>query len=494
MNTADYLLLSSKDENIAFITKDNELTYGLFKQMCASVLHDLLHNEIKPGDRVAICGLNSPSWAAAYLATMKLGAVVVPLATVLSPDELKRDLAFANCKFIFVDKALFPKFSASFGAIQSCILDESLLQPPPCEWPAPDPNVDLNADVALMFTSGTTALPRAVRITHRNIQANTDTIVEYLHLSAQERMMVILPFYYCYGASLLHSHLRVGGSLVISNTFTYPETILDLMSATNCTGLAGVPSTFQALLRNSTFPRRELPSLRKIQQAGGKLHNELLKELVASHPAAQVYVMYGQTEATARLSYLPPELLPTKMGSVGKGAPGITLQVLDENKQPVKPGEVGEIVGMGDNVSPGYLDDPAANAEKFLPGKLFTGDMATVDEDGFIYVVDRKSDFIKSYGHRISSYEIESCVLKIPDIVAAAAVGVPDAAAGELIRVFITLRTDSTCQVEDVLKHCRANLSRHMVPKEIYVIDALPLNANGKVVKSLLRKDDLIKK
>jgi len=300
--------------------------------------------------------------------------------------------------------------------------------------------------------------------------------------------MVVLPFYYCYGASLLHTHLRVGATLVISNTFAYPETVLDMMETTQCTGLAGVPSTYQILLRNSSFPKRELPRLRKIQQAGGKLHNALLQELAASRPQAQIYVMYGQTEATARLSYLPPELLQSKIGSIGRGIPGVSLKVLDENGKQIQPGQTGEIVAWGQNISPGYLDDPEASREKFRNGALYTGDLATVDEDGYIYIVDRKSDFIKSFGHRISSYEIESCLLQIPQVVSAAVVGLPDEQAGEQIAAFLVRKTGAALTEQDVLRHCQTRLPRHMLPQSVIFLQALPLNAHGKVLKSELRK------
>jgi acyl-coenzyme A synthetase/AMP-(fatty) acid ligase len=302
-------------------------------------------------------------------------------------------------------------------------------------------------------------------------------------------MMVILPFFYCFGTSLLHTHLRVGASLVISNTFTYPETVLDLMETTICTGFAGVPSTYQILIRNSTFRKRSLPHLRKIQQAGGKLHDALLRELIDSHPLAKVYVMYGQTEATARLSYLPPELLSSKFGSIGKGIPGVTLSVVrEEDGKSVQVGEIGEITATGDNISPGYYNDLEATQEKFSNGILFTGDLATVDEKGFIYIVDRKSDFIKSYGHRVSSYEIESCVLKIPNVVAAAAVGVPEENAGEMIKVFVILSDGSMLKSDNIMVFCRANLPKHMWPQEIIITTSFPMNAHGKVIKSELRK------
>jgi long-chain acyl-CoA synthetase len=489
MNTADFLLNFSNDDALAFITKDAKVSYGTFRSICARLIDELNNKKIESGDRVAVWGANSLYWAAAYLAIIKIGAVAVPISTLLSADDFKRNMTFAGCKFLFVDKSLYTKFSSCCGEFQYFILDDSLLKIGHFDWEVSDPNFDTYSDAALMFTSGTTAHPRAVRITHRNIQANTESIVKYLELSSEERMMVILPFFYCYGASLLHTHLRVGASLVISNTFAYPETVLDLMETTHCTGFAGVPSTYQILLRNSTFTNRSLPHLRKIQQAGGKLHDALLRELIDSHPFAKVYVMYGQTEATARLSYLPPELIDSKFGSIGKGIPGVNLSVVrEEDGERVHAGEIGEIIATGENISPGYFDDLEATQEKFSNGILFTGDMATVDEQGFIYIVDRKSDFIKSYGHRVSSYEIESCVLQIPNVVAAAAVGIPDVYAGEMIKVFVILCDGSTLKSGKIMDFCHAHLPRHMWPQEIIITPSFPMNAHGKVIKSELRK------
>jgi acyl-CoA synthetase (AMP-forming)/AMP-acid ligase II len=262
------------------------------------------------------------------------------------------------------------------------------------------------------------------------------------------------------------------------------------MEKSHSSGFAGVPSTFQTLLRNTSFSHRSFPSLRKIQQAGGKLPEVFIRELVDAVPEAQIYVMYGQTEATARLSYLPPALLGPKLGSIGRGIPGVELQVLNEAGEPVKPGEVGEIIARGENISPGYLDDSQANSEKFVGGSLRTGDLATIDEDGFIYIVDRKSDFIKSFGHRVSSQEVEAFILQLPQVVAAAAVGVPDAVQGEAIKVFITLREDAAISSDEVLLYCKSHMAHHMAPKEIVVVDSLPTNAHGKVVKSKLKELD----
>jgi acyl-CoA synthetase (AMP-forming)/AMP-acid ligase II len=489
MNAADYFLRNASDDALAFITAEAQIPYVRFKAMCARLAGQLTESGIRVGERVAILAKNSPLWAAAYLAILKIGAVAVPISNVYPLEEVRRVLDFAGCKFLFLDKPAQVKYASLCSRLPCFLLENNLLQvQEPAPWPESSPRFDLDSDAALMPTSGTTARPRLVRVTHRNLQANTNSIIEYLELTAAERMMVVLPFYYCYGASLLHSHLRVGATLVISNTFAYPETVLDMMETAQCTGFAGVPSTYQILLRNSTFPQRELPHLMKMQQAGGKLHNALLQELAASHPAARVYVMYGQTEATARLSYLPPGLFHQKMGSIGRGIPGVSLKVLDENGSPIRPGETGEIVAWGDNISPGYLDDEEASREKFRQGALYTGDLATIDDEGFIFIVDRKSDFIKSFGHRISSYEIESCLLQIPELVSAAVVGLPDEQAGERVVAFVVRKTGSTLTEQDILQHCRTHLARHTVPAQVIFLPNLPLNAHGKVLKSELRK------
>lgn len=215
----------------------------------------------------------------------------------------------------------------------------------------------------------------------------------------------------------------------------------------------------------------------------------LIEELVQFHARAKVFVMYGQTEATARLSYLPPDLLKSKLGSIGRGIPGVELKVMNEAGADVKPGEVGEIVAWGGNISPGYVNEPEANAEKFVNGSLRTGDMATVDDDGYIYIVDRKNDFIKSYGNRVSSQEVEACVLEMKDIVSAAAIGVPDSLRGEAIRVFAVRKAKSTLTEEEIIQHCMRRLARYMVPKEIVFVQSLPTNQHGKIIKSELRKE-----
>ncbi len=488
MNTADYLLKSSTDNDIVLITPKEQYTYRDLKDAVLVMLDEFRSSGMIPGDRAGILGSNSLFWVASYLAAMKIGAIAVPFATKLPQDELAGQIGQIGCKVLCVEKRLRQKYSSIFPDSLHLLDEKVLIRRVANTWPSDQPEFDENQDAAWMLTSGTTARPRVVRITHLNIQSNTDSIIQYLGLTNSERMMVILPFYYCFGTSLLHTYLRSGGSLVLGDTVVFPEKVLELMEEKACTGFAGVPTTFQMYLRNSSFPNRALPALRQIQQAGGKLSTVLIEELIRSRPEAKIYIMYGQTEATARLSYLPPNLLKAKIGSIGRGIPDVELKILNEDGVQVKPGEIGEIVAWGKNISPGYLNEPEINAEKFIAGSLRTGDMAIIDEDGYIYIVDRKSDFIKSYGNRVSSQEVEACILEIKEVVAVAVIGVPDPIRGEAIRAFVVLRTNADVTENTIINHCMQRLARYLIPRDVVFIQSLPTNQHGKVVKSELKK------
>ena len=489
MNVADFLLESGEDGQIAVVDGSSEYSFLDLKRAAGGLARGIVQAGAGPGDTVGLVATNSLFWIAAYLATLKLGCVAVPFYPGSMPEELVAGVEFTGCQVVCIQRRHLRRFADNLPSRVCLILDDVLdVSAHGGELWNSLPDIAYDAqDAALMLTSGTTASPRAVRVTHKNIKANTTSIIASLDLTGSERVLAALPFYYCFGTSLLHTHLRVGGCLVLCNSFVYPEMALNLLSAQRCTGFAGVPSMYQTLLRNSTFPRREFPHLRKVQQAGGKLPPVLIQELVNILPQAQVFIMYGQTEATARLSCLAPELLPTKLGSVGYGLPGVELRVVDEAGNDVPPGEIGEIIARGDNISPGYLNNPEATAKKFVGGTLRTGDLAKVDSDGFIYIVDRKADFIKSYGHRVSSQQVEEEILKLTDVAAAAAIGVPDPERGEAIVVYAVVRSGSELVPDDILLHCKQHLARHMWPTEVIPIKSLPMNAHGKVVKSMLR-------
>jgi long-chain acyl-CoA synthetase len=232
----------------------------------------------------------------------------------------------------------------------------------------------------------------------------------------------------------------------------------------------------------------DVPKLRYVQQAGGHLAPGFVRELQQALPHARIYVMYGQTEATARLSYLPPECLNDKLGSVGKGIPGVTLRVLNEAGKEVLPGEIGEIVAEGANITRGYWHSPEDTAACFRDGKLHTGDLATVDDEGFIFIVDRAKDFLKCGGKRVSCRQIEEKLLQFASLVEVAVIGIPDEILGEAVKAVVVARTPASPTLkEDLFSFCKEHFPHQLVPRAIVLRDALPKNSAGKVLKQELR-------
>ncbi|NLT53233.1 MAG: acyl--CoA ligase [Actinomycetales bacterium] len=486
--TSDYLLAAGAPDDIAVVDGGSRHTYAELRFAAARLAGELSALALPAGSRVGILGPNSLFWIAGYLAVLRLGHVAVPFPDRLPADDLRRNAELVGCRAVLADRRSLRRYpTAALGPGTAIVTDEALVRDGGTCRPE-GTVVDPDADAVLLFTSGTTSRPKAVRITHRNIRANTEAIVEYLGLRPDDRVLVILPFSYCFGASLLHTHLRVGARVVLCNSFVFPETAVELMDREECTVFAGVPSSFQLLLRAGSFASRELPSLRIVQQAGGRLPEPLIDELVAAKPRAELFVMYGQTEATARLSYLPPRLLAEKKGSIGRGIPGVELLVLDEQGRRVRPGEQGEIYARGASISPGYLGDPDGSASKLTPHGLRTGDLGTVDEDGYVYVTGRRDDFVKSWGFRVSCPEVEACVQGLDGVTAVAAVGVPDDAAGEALVLVVVPRPGTVLLPGTVVAHCAGRLPKHMVPRAVRIVDALPLTPSGKVSRPALRE------
>ena len=215
----------------------------------------------------------------------------------------------------------------------------------------------------MLYTSGITGRPHGVIQTFRNIDANSRSIVEYLGLGPSDRAMLTLPLSYCYGRSVLQTHLLAGGSVFLEHRTAFPRTILETMAAEGCTGFAGVPLNFEMMKRQVDISTIDLSHLRYLTQAGGAMAPETISWVRESFAPAELFVMYGQTEATARLSYLPPARAAEKPGSIGIAIPGVELRVIDQDGRELPPGMVGEIVARGPNVTPGYLDEPDETSE-----------------------------------------------------------------------------------------------------------------------------------
>jgi long-chain acyl-CoA synthetase len=324
-------------------------------------------------------------------------------------------------------------------------------------------------------------------ISHKNLIANTSSIVEYLQLTTDDRMLVVLPFYYCYGLSLLHTHLRVGGSIVFNNAFIFLGGVLKSLIDYRCTGFAGVPSHFQILLRKSdSFKETKFPDLKYVTQAGGKLAPIFIDEFREAHPDIRFVVMYGQTEATARLSWLPPEVYERHKGSMGKGIPGVELRVVNEKGELIKPGETGEVVARGDNIMMGYFADEGGTKNAIRNGWLYTGDLGTVDEDGYIYLTARSKEIIKVRGKRISPKEIEAIILALPEVIDCTIEGIEDEIEGEILKATVIVRKDHKDVInrESIILYCSKHLAIYKIPHVYEFKDHLTLSPTGKKIKS----------
>lgn len=501
---AGYLLEGKPATRTALDSSNHSWTFGDLDSHSFKLSSFVLASGMKKDDRVLLIADNSYFWVISYLAILRAGLICIPLPMSISGQDLgfitqstEAQLAFVDTKFLTRNAADLPKTcivsqpAASFDCFQRKVyVSEHLLDSETKR--AEFPRLTSSDLAALMFTSGSTGKPRGVMVTHGNIISNTKSIIECLSLTEDDSMLTVLPFHYCFGTSLLHTHLAVGGKLVLDNRFMYTEAFLQHLRSSRCTGFAGVPSHYQILLRRSNLHKMIFPCLRYVQQAGGHMAPAFIRELRQALPDSKIFVMYGQTEATARLSYVPPEMLEKKMGSIGRAIPGVKLTIVNAQGNQAGANELGEIVAEGPNIAMGYWGNPEETAVSFRNGKLHTGDLATIDEDGFISIVDRARDFVKIGGKRTSCRSLEELMLEFTGLLEVAVVGVADSISGEALRVFVVPR--DRCDdnfLQDFRTFCAGRLPLHHLPKEIIQLNTLPKNSAGKIMKSGLKNFDL---
>ena len=492
-------------DKVALIHEKTRATYGQVNAEADRLAAFLTGSGVKKGDRVVILLENSLEYVVAYYGILKAGAVAVPLSTDLKPDGLNpllaelepsaiisssrferllqaSDLDVPNLKTLIIQN---PKLNWDNHRISIFSFQQTTHNKPPTTHKSQPTNPQVcPADLgSIIYTSGSTGKPKGVMLTHANIVANVDSICQYLQLTDSDVQMVVLPFFYVMGKSLLNTIVAAGGTLVVNNKFAFPATVVNQMIQEKATLFSGVPSTFAYLLHRSPFrnSRGQFKHLRMVTQAGGHMARSVktaLHEALPDH--TQICIMYGATEASARLTWLDPACFEPKIDSIGRAIPGVTIRILDEQGREVAQGANGEVVASGANIMQGYWRDPQATAKALDHHGYHTGDVGYMDADGFIFLEGRKDNLLKVGGHRINPQEIEDALLATQLAVEAAVVGLPDDLLGKRLAALV-VPLNGGASTDAIKKRCAALLPKYKLPGEIRLVRSLPKNANGKV-------------
>lgn len=474
---------------VAVAPRGRGVTYGHLAEMsrrAAARLESLASR----GDRVALLSESTPEYVAALYGAWMAGQAAVALNPALRSDELARLVSHAQASTLVCD-ARHPEVGSLRDRLPAnvAIVDLEQLFEPLAEQDALPPEIEPAPDdlAMIVYTSGTTGHPKGVMLTHGNLAANTAAIQASLPVRPDDRALCVLPFQYSYGSSVLHTHLTVGATVLVERSLMYPHQVLGRIADEQVTSFAGVPSTFYLLLDRTDLSAYDLSSLRYVTQAGGRMDPRRIREFREAVPDVDFYVMYGQTEASARLSCLPAGDLERRVGSAGLPIPGVELEIRGDDGRPAPRGETGEVWASGENVMRGYWGDPEETSKVLFDGWLRTGDLGRMDEEGYLYLEGRSREMIKSGAYRIAPAEVEEVIRDVPGIIDVAVVGAEDPVLGEAIYAHVVARSPGKEVERAIMRACTDRLARYKLPKEILFRPSLPQTASGKVRKHLLR-------
>jgi long-chain acyl-CoA synthetase len=463
-----------KNNNVIIEENGNKTSYKKFENFCTNLTDNI-------SERCLVFNMctNTLGSLTGYIGFLNKKIVPLMLNADLDKDLLNNFIQVYKPDFIHMPTeniSEFPQFKEVYSNLNYSLLKTNY-----------NHEYELNEELALLLTtSGSTGSPKLVRQSYKNIESNTKSIVEYLKLDSSERPITTLPMNYTYGLSIINSHLWVGATVILTDKALMQKEFWQQLKENESTSFGGVPYTYE-MLDKLRFYRMQLPSIRTMTQAGGKLSPELHKKFAeyAKDNNKKFVVMYGQTEATARMSYLPHGKSLEKYGSMGIAIPDGKLSLIDaEGKEITLPETVGELVYEGDNVTLGYAEkgeDLIKGDERF--GKLITGDMAKFDKDGFFYIVGRKKRFLKIFGNRVNLDEterlIKSTFVDDDGLFNCACTGVDDS-----MYVFLT----DESKKDEVLKFISQKTGINPVAFRCKCILKIPQNDAGKILYSELEK------
>lgn len=482
----------------ALLFEDRRWTYAELDRDVNALAAGLLEQGVAPDERIAILALNRPEYLLLALAIAKVGAVMVPLNYRLHEEELAYLLEhsgvvgiaseedFAGVASRLADRLAAIRVRLALdGAIDTWVSVPDLVSGR-AGARVPDAERDAGDLQRILYTSGTTSRPKGARITHGNCNANMAAQVAELELSRETRLLVFAPLYHVGGLDVPgYSVWYAGGTIVLLRRFDV-ETVLETIERERITGMGMVATMVHQIRALPHRARYDTSSVRWM--IFSQVTPSLFHETRNAFPNAQLIEGYGLTETCNGLTYLDMAHMLTKQGSAGRPLHGVDVRVVDESDREVPAGTPGEIVVRGPKVCDGYLDDAEATARAFRGGWLHTGDVGRFDEDGYLYILDRLKDMIRSGGENVAGPEIEAVVYEVEGVHEAAAIGISHPRWVEVPAIFVVAAEGVELDAEAIVAHCRSRLAGFKIPKAVYLVDELPRNPSGKVLKRELRE------
>ena len=471
-------------------------TYGEMTARATELAAGLHERGVRRGDVVALLSYNCPEFLETVFAANYLGAIAMPINWRLAAPEVRFILEHSQARALVCDEALLGLANDAAAGLDA--LSRVSISTTTSDGWTPLADVRTNATVPraivagddvhrLMYTSGTTGRPKGVMLTHANLAwKNLAHLVEF-GFTRDDLGLACGPLYHVGALDLTTTTLIAAGATVIVHRVFDAAAVVDELERSRVTTVWLAPAMVNAIMALPDVESRDLSSVRVIINGGEKMPIPLIERIQRTFPSAWFADAYGLTETVSGDTFLDRDSIVTKLGSVGRPCLHLELDVWDVDGRSVAAGERGEIVMRGPKVFKGYWRDPQATATAFAGGWFHTGDIGVRDEDGYLFIVDRLKDMIVSGGENIAGSEVERVLYEHDAVLEVAVVGRPDERWGEVPVAYVALRADAFATADDLLQHCRANLAKFKVPKDVVFVDALPRNPSGKVLKRELR-------